>query len=299
MSNRSGSSPSSTTSRRSRDRGRHRAGVRVGRRRRRGAGHRQRLGPVLARLRRAGLGQPGGQRGALRPGRDRARCAVRLLVRDRRGRPASRHLPGGVRRALPPQRVVARRRRRPVGGRPRPTAGHRSRVASRSSRRARARRCRLGSPPTTSGGRADRGPHRPGAGDGGARPRRRRRHHRAGARHRPVHGAADAARHPDRRGRLRRQAPGVRRPGAGARATRAGRSGRSLDETGLEVRSPSADARRPSARWCRTPSTSAPTRRRRRTRAALLDLARRDVRARRRPASAARVPAGSRRPTPC
>ena len=90
-----------------RDRGRHRAGVRVGRRRRRGAGHRQRLGPVLARLRRAGLGQPGGQRRALRPGRDRARCAVRLLVRDRRGRPASRHLPGGVRRALPPQRVVA------------------------------------------------------------------------------------------------------------------------------------------------------------------------------------------------
>ena len=165
----------------------------MGRRRRRRPGHRQRLGPVLARLGRAGGGQPGGERRAVRrarrsstasrsssrsaspaanahldtlPARRSTRCAPRGLgtstsacVRSELGKPTC-----GRRRRRPTARAGVRRRRGPP---------HRVRCRRR---------------------RADRRADRAGAGHGRARPRRRRRDHRAGAGHRAVHGAADAAR---------------------------------------------------------------------------------------------------------
>ena len=182
--------------------------------------------------------------------RCRARRAVRLLVRDRRRRRrTSRPACEAFDALCAPQRVVARRRRRPVGGRHAtccwrriaggqpvvPGGPGRGAVAAAHRRRRRRRR-------------ADRGPDRPRAGDGGARPRRRRCHHRTGARHRSVHGAADAARYPDGRRRASpascwsaaasRWSPATRAGASGPASTRPGsRSGRRRRTPGATVRS--------------------------------------------------------------
>ena len=142
-----------------------------------------------------------------------AACSVRRPLRGRGLGPARRRHPlRGLAAAAARCAGAAASRSSRVGGRG--TAGRARRPMGRRRRRAR--------------GRADRA----GADHGRAGRRRRRRGHRAGAGHRPVHGAADAARLPDGRRGVRRQALGVRRARAGA-----GRLGQAhlgeLDETGL------------------------------------------------------------------